>query len=128
MLLERCLGYGQQQVLQGKLHSAESVTLELFRNALKLADNKGLLAGTGLFAMYLWWWQGAYSVVTLIGLWTLVCAMALFNLYSASYPPHPYGMPVYLKQCYFFLIGFAVVIFILAFSPTVNSGTSPAGV
>ena len=47
MLLERCLGYGQQQVLQGKLHSAESVTLELFRNALKLADNKGLLEGTG---------------------------------------------------------------------------------
>jgi glycerol-3-phosphate O-acyltransferase len=47
MLLERCLGYGQQQVLQGKLHSAESVTLELFRNALQLADNKGLLHGTG---------------------------------------------------------------------------------
>ena len=38
---------GQQQVLQGKLHSAESVTLELFRNALQLADNKGLLQGTG---------------------------------------------------------------------------------
>ncbi len=46
-LLERCLGFGQQQVLQGKLHSAESVTLELFRNALKLADNKGVLKGTG---------------------------------------------------------------------------------
>ena len=46
-LLERCLGFGQQQVLQGKLHSAESVTLELFRNALKLAEHKGLLAGTG---------------------------------------------------------------------------------
>lgn len=47
LLLERCLGYGEQQVLQGKLHSAESVTLELFRNALKLAGNKGLLSGTG---------------------------------------------------------------------------------
>ncbi len=47
MLLERCLGYGQQQVLQGKLHSPESVTLEIFRNALKLADNKGVLSGTG---------------------------------------------------------------------------------
>jgi len=46
-LLERCLGYGQQQVLQAKLHSAESVTLELFRTALKLAHNKGLLEGTG---------------------------------------------------------------------------------
>ena len=45
-LLERSLGYGQQQVLQRRLYSAESVTLELFRNAVKLADNKGLLAGT----------------------------------------------------------------------------------
>lgn len=45
--LERCLGFGQQQVLQGKLHSAESVTLELFRNALQLADHRGLLSGTG---------------------------------------------------------------------------------
>lgn len=45
--LERCLGFGQQQVLQGKLHSAESVTLELFRNALKLAAHRGLLSGTG---------------------------------------------------------------------------------
>jgi glycerol-3-phosphate O-acyltransferase len=34
-------------VLQAKLHSAESVTLELFRTALKLADNKGVLKGTG---------------------------------------------------------------------------------
>lgn len=46
-LLELCLGFGQQQVLQGKLHSAESITLELFRNALKLADHRGLLSGTG---------------------------------------------------------------------------------
>lgn len=46
-LLDRCLGFGEQQVLQGKLHSAESVTLELFRNALKLADHRGLLSGTG---------------------------------------------------------------------------------
>jgi len=47
LLLERCLGFGQQQVLQRKLHSPESVTLELFRNALTLADNRGLLSGTG---------------------------------------------------------------------------------
>jgi glycerol-3-phosphate O-acyltransferase len=45
--LERCLGFGQQQVLQGKLHSPESVTLELFRNALQLAGHRGLVAGTG---------------------------------------------------------------------------------
>lgn len=47
LLLERCLGFGQQQVLQAKLHSAESVTLELFRNALTLAGHRGLLSGTG---------------------------------------------------------------------------------
>jgi glycerol-3-phosphate O-acyltransferase len=46
-LLERCLGFGQQQVLQRKLHSAESITLELFRNALQLAEHRGLLTGTG---------------------------------------------------------------------------------
>ncbi len=46
-LLQRCLGYGQQQVLQRKLHSAESVTLELFRSAVKLADHRGLLSGVG---------------------------------------------------------------------------------
>ena len=47
LFLKRCLGFGEQQVLQAKLHSAESVTLELFRNALKLAAHKGLLSGTG---------------------------------------------------------------------------------
>jgi glycerol-3-phosphate O-acyltransferase len=46
-LLERCLGFGQQQVLQAKLHSPESVTLELFRNGLKLAEHTGLLSGKG---------------------------------------------------------------------------------
>ena len=40
-------GSEEAQVLQGQLHSAESVTLELFRNALKLADHRGLLAGRG---------------------------------------------------------------------------------
>ena len=47
LLLERSLGFGQQQVLQKKLHSPESVTLELFRNALKLADHRGVYSGTG---------------------------------------------------------------------------------
>ncbi len=46
-LMEKCLGFGQQQVLQRKLHSPESITLELFRNALKLAEHRGLLTGTG---------------------------------------------------------------------------------
>lgn len=45
----------------------------------------------------------------------LVCGMALFNLYSASYPPKGWGIPPYLKQSYFFLMGFAAIIFILSF-------------
>ena len=45
----------------------------------------------------------------------LVCGMALFNLYSASYPPKPWGTPPYLKQGYFFLIGFAAIVIILSF-------------
>jgi len=44
-----------------------------------------------------------------------ICAMALFNLYSASYPPKPWGTPPYIKQCYFFLMGFAAILFILSF-------------
>ncbi|MEO1233574.1 MAG: hypothetical protein AAFZ18_32230, partial [Myxococcota bacterium] len=42
-LLERCVRTGKQWVLRRKLHSAESVTLELFRNALLLAQHRGLL-------------------------------------------------------------------------------------
>lgn len=46
-LLDRCLVYGHQRVLQGKLHSPESVTLELFKIGLQLADHRGLVDGTG---------------------------------------------------------------------------------
>ena len=45
----------------------------------------------------------------------VICGMALFNLYSASYPPKPWGTPPYLKQCYFFLMGFAAILFVLSF-------------
>jgi rod shape determining protein RodA len=45
----------------------------------------------------------------------LVCIMAFFNLYSASFPPKEYGMPPYIKQAYFFLMGFAAFIFVLCF-------------
>ncbi|WP_136798120.1 MULTISPECIES: rod shape-determining protein RodA [Desulfosediminicola] len=45
----------------------------------------------------------------------LVCGMALFNLYSASYPPKPYGTPPYLRQAYFFLMGAACCLVILSF-------------
>jgi rod shape determining protein RodA len=44
-----------------------------------------------------------------------VCGMALLNLYSASYPPSPWGIPPYIKQCYLFLLGISGVLFILFF-------------
>lgn len=45
----------------------------------------------------------------------LVCVMASFNLYSASFPPKGMGMPPYVRQGYFFLISFAAFIFIISF-------------
>lgn len=45
----------------------------------------------------------------------LVCAMAFFNLYSASFPITGSGTPPYVKQGYFFLMGFAFFVFIISF-------------
>ena len=45
----------------------------------------------------------------------LVCIMAFFNLYSASFPPKGYGTSPYIKQGYFFLMGFAAFVFIISF-------------
>jgi len=45
----------------------------------------------------------------------LVCAMAFFNLYSASFPPKGPGMPPYMRQGYFFLISFTAFVFIISF-------------
>ncbi|MCP3889981.1 MAG: rod shape-determining protein RodA [Desulfobulbaceae bacterium] len=53
--------------------------------------------------------------VILMLLIVLVCAMAFFNLYSASFPPKGYGIPPYIKQGYFFLMGFAIFVFIISF-------------
>jgi len=53
--------------------------------------------------------------VILMLLIVLVCAMAFFNLYSASFPPKGYGIPPYIKQGYFFLMGFAIFVFIVSF-------------
>jgi len=58
-----------------------------------------------LLAHFDWW---------LLIMFLLVCGMALFNLYSASYPPNPWGTPPYMKQLYFFLMGFGFVLVILA--------------
>jgi glycerol-3-phosphate O-acyltransferase len=41
--VERCLGVAHQQRLQKRLASTESISRELFANALKLARNRGLL-------------------------------------------------------------------------------------
>ncbi|EON24870.1 MULTISPECIES: lysophospholipid acyltransferase [Nocardioides] len=41
--LDDCIAVGQQWALQGRITSDESVTLELFRTALRLADHRGLL-------------------------------------------------------------------------------------
>jgi glycerol-3-phosphate O-acyltransferase len=42
-LLNWCLGVGEQRVLQRRIGSEESVSLELFRTAYKLAEYRGLL-------------------------------------------------------------------------------------
>ncbi len=42
-VIERCFGIAQQRWLQHEFHSPESISRDLFRNALKLADNYGLL-------------------------------------------------------------------------------------
>lgn len=39
----------------------------------------------------------------------LIAIMCLANLYSAIYPNQPIGTPVYIKQLYFFLMGFVLI-------------------
>ena len=41
--LAQCLGLGQQMLLRGRLHRADSVSRELYTSALRLAGNRGLL-------------------------------------------------------------------------------------
>ncbi len=45
----------------------------------------------------------------------IICGMAVLNLYSASYPPKAWGTPPYLKQSYFFLMGFTAILFVISF-------------
>ena len=45
----------------------------------------------------------------------IVSGLALMNLYSASYPPSPWGIPPYIKQCYLFLMGMMGILCILCF-------------
>lgn len=41
--------------------------------------------------------------------------MALFNLYSASYPPKQWGVSPFVKQCYFYLSGGVLILVLLSF-------------
>jgi glycerol-3-phosphate O-acyltransferase len=43
--LDECIGVGRQYQLQQRIHSAESISRELFRSALSLAAGRGLLEG-----------------------------------------------------------------------------------
>jgi len=52
---------------------------------------------------------------TLLFLLLLVCGMALFNLYSASYPPKQWGISPYVKQCYFYGMGSCLILGLLLF-------------
>jgi len=45
----------------------------------------------------------------------LVCGMAYFNLYSASYPPKTWGTPLYIKQVYLLLLSFLGFLFLIGF-------------
>lgn len=45
----------------------------------------------------------------------MVCIMALFNLYSASFPHNNYGVAPYIRQGYFFLMGSCLFVFVLSF-------------
>jgi glycerol-3-phosphate O-acyltransferase len=45
--LDECIGVGRQYRLQQRIHSGESISKELFKNALSLAAGRGLLADPG---------------------------------------------------------------------------------
>ncbi len=45
----------------------------------------------------------------------MVCTMALFNLYSASFPHSEYGVAPYVRQGYFFLMGVCAFVFAISF-------------
>jgi glycerol-3-phosphate O-acyltransferase len=45
--LDECIGVGRQYRLQQRIHSGESISKELFKNALSLAAGRGLLANPG---------------------------------------------------------------------------------
>jgi glycerol-3-phosphate O-acyltransferase len=47
LLLAQAVGVGQQKVLQREIRSPESVSKDLFRGALRLADNRGLMQPGG---------------------------------------------------------------------------------
>lgn len=51
----------------------------------------------------------------LLGIVTLIGAMCIANLYSAVYSVPKYGTPVYIKQLYFFIMGFGLILAMVSF-------------
>lgn len=49
----------------------------------------------------------------LLGTLVVVASMALSNLYSASYTGY-YGTPPYMRQIYYYMLGFGVILFIVS--------------
>jgi len=45
LFLDKCLGLGEQLLLRGRLHRADSVSRELYATALRLARHRGLVEG-----------------------------------------------------------------------------------
>ncbi len=51
----------------------------------------------------------------LLGIVALIGAMCIANLYSAVYSEPQYGTPVYIKQLYFFIMGFGIMLAMVSF-------------
>jgi rod shape determining protein RodA len=51
----------------------------------------------------------------LLGIVVLIGIMCIANLYSAVYSVQSYGTPVYIKQLYFFIMGFGLILAIVSF-------------
>ncbi len=51
----------------------------------------------------------------LLGIVALIGVMCIANLYSAVYSVQSYGTPVYIKQLYYFVMGFIVILAVISF-------------
>ncbi len=51
----------------------------------------------------------------LLGIVVIIGAMCIANLYSAVYSAQSYGTPVYIKQLYYFIMGFFIILAVISF-------------